>query len=172
MVKFGKYIILLKVGQINSHNHYMPKKLMTSLLFLIAVMIQNNAHTKPISSIKHDRMLKVRYSNADNGEGAEIFTYYCMSCHQVDGSGVPGMYPPLQKSNWVNGDKIKLIKILLNGLEGEIEVNGEIYSQVMPKQDYLTDHQIAAVLSYVRQNLGNQSDSIAVKDVLVLRVKH
>lgn len=109
----------------------MAKGIITSLLLLIFIpcIIQNNAHTKPVSNIKCGK-LNAKHNTNDNTEGAEIFMYYCMSCHQADGSGVPGMYPPLQKSNWVNGDKNRLIKILLNGLEGEIEVNGETYSIV------------------------------------------
>jgi mono/diheme cytochrome c family protein len=98
-------------------------------------------------------------------EGKTVFTTYCMACHQKDGSGVPRMFPPLQKSDWVNGDKKRLVNILLNGLEGDITVNDETYSQTMPKQDYLTDKQIASVLSYIRKNFGNQSDSVKVKDV-------
>ena len=102
-------------------------------------------------------------------QGKIIFERFCMSCHQKDGSGVPGMYPPLQESDWVNGDKNKIIKVVINGLQGDIEVNGEYYSQVMPTQAYLTNKQIAQVLSYIRTNLDNHADSVELKDVEAIR---
>lgn len=79
------------------------------------------------------------------------------------------MYPPLQNSNIVTGDKDKLIHILLNGLEGEIEVNGDIYDGVMPKQSNLTDEQIANVLTYIRQNLGNKAGEVRMEEVAKMR---
>lgn len=104
-------------------------------------------------------------------EGKKVYLQYCMACHQKDGSGVPGMYPPLKKSNWVTGDKKKIINIVINGLEGEIEVNGDVYSQTMPKQSNLTNKQVAQVLSYLRKNFGNQADSVKVRDVNAVRKK-
>ena len=101
--------------------------------------------------------------------GKEIYLKFCMSCHQKDGSGVPNMFPPLKNSDWVNGDKKRIINVVINGLEGEIQVNGETYSQMMPKQNYLTNKQVAQVLSYVRFNLGNHADSVKVKEVMTIR---
>ena len=103
------------------------------------------------------------------GDGETIYVKHCLSCHQKDGSGVPNMFPPIQKSDWVNGDKDKLIKVLLNGLEGDIDVNGDPYSQAMPKQNYLTDLQIASVLTYIRQNFGNNASAVLPADVAKLR---
>lgn len=103
--------------------------------------------------------------------GKEIYVKHCLTCHQTDGSGVPNMFPPIQKSDWVNGDKNKLIKVVLNGLQGDIEVNGDPFSQVMPKQDSLTDVQIAQLLTYIRQNFGNKADSVHPADVKNLRRK-
>jgi mono/diheme cytochrome c family protein len=104
--------------------------------------------------------------------GKELFMKYCLSCHQTDGSGVPNTYPPLRKSNWVNGDKFRLIKILLNGLQGEIEVNDDFYDQVMPKQITLSDEQIAIVLTYIRQNFGNDTTTVSTAEVAEVRGKN
>jgi mono/diheme cytochrome c family protein len=101
--------------------------------------------------------------------GAILYQKYCLSCHQKDGSGVPNMFPPLKNSNWVNGDPNRLIKNVLFGLSGEIEVNDEIYSQVMPKLDYLSDKQIAEILSYIRKNFGNNAKAVRLEEVKVLR---
>ena len=102
-------------------------------------------------------------------EGKAVFEKHCLMCHQKDGSGVPPMYPPVKKSDWVTGDKKRLVKILLNGLQGEITVSGETFSAAMPKQDFLTNRQIAQVLTYIRQNFENKADSVKVKDVMMIR---
>lgn len=102
-------------------------------------------------------------------QGKQIYEQYCLACHQTDGRGVSGMYPPVAASDWVQGDKTRLINVLLNGLQGEIKVNGETYNQVMPAHNFLKDEEIAAVLTYVRQNFGNTGDEINTKEVTALR---
>jgi len=102
-------------------------------------------------------------------EGKSVYMKFCLSCHQKDASGVPGMYPSLQKNKVVTGDKKKIINIVINGLQGEIEVNGEVYNQTMPPQNYLTNKQIAEVLSFLRQNFENKADSVKVKEVNIIR---
>jgi mono/diheme cytochrome c family protein len=103
--------------------------------------------------------------------GQEIYRKYCMACHQASGSGVPGMYPTLQKTDWVHGDKSRLIGLLLNGQQGEIKVNGQVFRGVMPTHQYLTDEQIADVLSYVRSNFGNTADAVLPDEVANIRQK-
>jgi mono/diheme cytochrome c family protein len=102
-------------------------------------------------------------TNANTGE--QVFLKYCMSCHQVSGGGVPGMYPTLHETDWVNGDKTRLITLLLKGQQGPITVNGNPFQGVMPPHDYLTDKQIADVLSYIRSNFGNHADAVTEKEV-------
>ena len=101
--------------------------------------------------------------------GKNLYLKYCMACHQTDGSGVPGMYPPLKSSDWINGDKTKIIKQVLFGRQGPITVNGEEYNQTMPPQNYLTDEQIAAILTYLRSNLGNKASAVSADEVKNLR---
>lgn len=131
------------------------------------VSCQNSPEYISVSNVSNVQLQSKTQSKLDDGKA--LYLRYCMACHQKDGSGVPGMYPPLQKSNWVIGDKKKIINVVLNGLEGEIEVNGDVYSQVMPKQNYLSNKQVAQVLSYLRKNFGNQADSVKVKDVASIR---
>jgi len=101
--------------------------------------------------------------------GQEVYLKYCMACHQASGSGVQGMYPTLQKTDWVYGDKSRLIGLLLNGQEGEITVNGQVFKGVMPPHQYLTDEQIASVLTYLRSNFGNDADAVLPEEVARLR---
>jgi mono/diheme cytochrome c family protein len=103
--------------------------------------------------------------------GKKIYTQYCLACHQEDGSGVPNMNPPLRKSDWVNGDKTKLITVVLNGLKDEIEVNGDTFNGIMASHSFLNDKQIADVLTYIRSNFDNTSDAIKPEDVKALRKK-
>jgi len=97
--------------------------------------------------------------------GKAIYEQYCMTCHQVDGAGAQNMIPPLIKTSYVLGDKAALTKILLNGMSGEIKVNGDIYSGEMPSQDYLKDEEIAAVLTYVRNSFGNKASAVTADEV-------
>ena len=101
--------------------------------------------------------------------GETVYKTYCLACHQTDGSGVPGTYPPLKKSDVVNGDKDHLIHILLEGLSGEVVVNGTTFNSIMPSQSYLTDQQIADVLTYVRSDFGNTSGAVTPDEVTSIR---
>jgi mono/diheme cytochrome c family protein len=101
--------------------------------------------------------------------GKAIYNQYCLACHQEDGSGVPSMNPPVRKSDWVSGDKTRLIKVIINGLDEEIVVNGESYQNAMAPHDFLSDQQIADLLSYLRSHLGNQADAVSPQEVAVQR---
>jgi len=101
--------------------------------------------------------------------GKKVYDSVCLACHMADGSGVPGMHPPLIKSDFVNGDAEKLIGIVLNGVKGKLEVKGEVYNSVMPPQANLSDQQIADVLTYIRGNFGNNSGPITPEQVKKVR---
>jgi mono/diheme cytochrome c family protein len=101
--------------------------------------------------------------------GKEIFMKYCLACHQTDGAGVTGMYPTLQKTDWVQGDKTRLIGLLLNGQKGVISVNGQTFKGEMPSHQYLSDEQAAQVLTYIRSNYGNSAPPITAEEVAQVR---
>nr|WP_321408739.1 cytochrome c [uncultured Carboxylicivirga sp.] len=106
-------------------------------------------------------------NNNDNGELS--YKKHCMSCHQKDAGGIPKMYPPLSKNSVISGDKDELIKIVLNGMSGEIEVNGIKYNGVMASYRNLSDTEIASVLNYLRSNFGNKGEIITPAQVKALR---
>lgn len=87
--------------------------------------------------------------------GKAVYTKYCLTCHQSDGSGVPGMHPPLGPGTWVEKDPQELVAIMMKGLSGKIEVDGEEYKNFMPSHAKLTDEEIADVLTYIRSSFGN-----------------
>lgn len=101
-------------------------------------------------------------------EGARLYNTHCSLCHQKNGRG-NDRFPPLNYSDWVNGDKERLIDVVLNGLEGEIKVHGRSYNNVMPKQDHLKNEEIALILTYIRQNFGNRSSGIDPQEVAKVR---
>ena len=97
-----------------------------------------------------------------------MYAQNCLSCHQADGLGVDGMNPPLSKTSYVLGDKTRLVNVLLKGLQG-VDIDGEPYNNIMPAYDYLTDQQIAAVLTYVRSSFGNKAAPVGTAEVQAVR---
>ncbi len=89
--------------------------------------------------------------------GAEVYNA-CMQCHQADGKGVAGSFPPLANSDYVTGDPKRLAAILINGIQGDFTVNGQVYNSQMPAwKDNYNDEEIAAVMTYVRNSFGNKA---------------
>jgi mono/diheme cytochrome c family protein len=103
-------------------------------------------------------------------KGQKVYELYCLPCHQVDGSGVFNMNPPLIKTPFLLGDQKKLIQIILKGLNEDIEVDGNTYSNPMPPfGDILKDEEIADVLTYVRNSFGNKASVITPAQVKTVR---
>jgi mono/diheme cytochrome c family protein len=101
--------------------------------------------------------------------GKIIYKRHCLSCHQVNAGGIPKMYPPLANNKVISGEKEPLIGIVLNGMSGEIEVNGETYNGVMASYRNLSDNDIADVLNYLRSEFGNSGEKITTEEVKALR---
>ena len=97
----------------------------------------------------------------------------CFTCHKPNGQGAVGQFPPLAGSDWVLGEKERLIKISIHGLMGEIEVNGVKYNNVMAPPGIppgsLTDQQIADVLTYIRNEWGNSASAVSPEEVATIR---
>lgn len=103
-------------------------------------------------------------------DGRQIFSTNCASCHQASGEGVEGTYPPLAGSEWVTGGEERIVRILLHGLSGPVDVAGETYSGAMPPWGgALSDAEIAAVTTYVRSSWGNKAPPIAPATVARVR---
>jgi glucose/arabinose dehydrogenase len=101
--------------------------------------------------------------------GEKLYQLHCRACHQQNGQGDGIRFPSIAGSDWVNGNKDTLIAVLLKGLEGPIKINGQPFNGVMPKFSQLPDRDIASILTYVRHNFGNQSDTISKIDVTIVR---
>ncbi len=105
----------------------------------------------------------------DLSQSQQLYNTFCSPCHQQDGKGARGRFPPLVASEWVIGDKEPLINIVLNGMSGTIEVNGESYNGQMPSYNFLSDEELSLILTYIRQNIGNDASNISVRDVRSVR---
>jgi mono/diheme cytochrome c family protein len=109
-------------------------------------------------------------SGTPTARGKIVYTSVCLPCHMADGGGVQNMNPPLVKTTYVLGDKAALIKIVLNGFNDDVEINGQTYSNTMSAHDDLKDQQIADVLTYVRNSFGNKASAVKVAEVTKVRV--
>lgn len=109
------------------------------------------------------------------GKGA--FKQVCITCHQESGLGMPGIYPPLAGSEWVNGSADRVVRIVVYGLKGEVHVAGKsftaaampVFGQVPGSAYNWSDEKIADVLTYVRQDWGNKAAPITAEQVAAVR---
>jgi mono/diheme cytochrome c family protein len=100
--------------------------------------------------------------------GKIVYNKTCVACHQMNGAGIPGAFPPLAKSDYLNADVNRAIKQVLVGSTGPITVNGKKYVTPMPKQ-VLSDQQIADVLTYIYASWGNNKSVVTPEMVKAIR---
>jgi mono/diheme cytochrome c family protein len=112
---------------------------------------------------------QVELSPRDRGK--KIFAANCQTCHQANGEGVPGQYPPLAGSEFTNGGSRRMAMIVLKGLQGPVKVKGRQYgSAVMqPWDKTLNDQKIADVMTYERSEWGNQASAVTAEQIAALR---
>lgn len=96
--------------------------------------------------------------------GKQVFFTSCYACHQPNGRGIPGVFPPLAGSDYIRAHRSGIASIPVHGLHGPIMVNGRLYNNVMPPQPF-TDEQIANALTYVLNSWGNDSGRVLPSDV-------
>ncbi len=105
--------------------------------------------------------------------GQNIYEMACLPCHQPEGKGLPGVYPPLAGSEWLRGNPAAVIRIVLHGLSGPITVAGQTYggpnSVPMPSMGGLTDEQIADVITFVRGEYGAKAAAVSSEQVRSVR---
>ncbi|MDT0688968.1 copper-containing nitrite reductase [Salegentibacter sp. F188] len=96
--------------------------------------------------------------------GKSIYAQNCLACHQATGAGIPNAFPPLASSDYLNADVHRAIEVVKRGLNGEIEVNGNVYNSVMPKIN-ISDEEVADVLTYIYNNWGNNKTLVTTEMV-------
>jgi mono/diheme cytochrome c family protein len=143
----------------------MLKPAMICGLFVLSFALLSQTK-KPAAPVQNKNALQ-----ASVERGKKVYMEQCLVCHQADGGGVQNMHPPLIKTKWVLGDKTVLVQIVLKGLTGDIEINENIYHNVMAPHADLSDQQIADVLTYVRNSFGNKAKAITPAEVKAIRAK-
>jgi mono/diheme cytochrome c family protein len=147
---------------------YLMKSVLMILLIITIGGVRLSAQTgkKPVVAKAQT------VTGAVMANGKKIYGQYCLACHMADGGGVPNMNPPLIKTSYVLGEKIRLINVILNGLATGEEIDGETYTNVMPAHNFLKDQEIADVLSFVRNSFGNKAGGISAAEVKGVRAKN
>jgi nitrite reductase (NO-forming)/hydroxylamine reductase len=103
--------------------------------------------------------------------GEQVFQTVCMACHQADGKGIAGAFPPLAGSDFLLSNKDRAVGIVVNGLQGEVLVNGAKFNSVMPAMIQLADQEIADALTYALNSWGNSGGSVAASQVSAERAR-
>jgi nitrite reductase (NO-forming) len=101
--------------------------------------------------------------------GKALYSGTCSVCHQGNGEGLPDVFPPLAKSDWLMKDKERSIGVVLNGLTGKVTVNGKDYNSVMPPMSQLSNDEIASILTYVTNEWGNSGPAVTPGEVAKVR---
>ncbi len=101
--------------------------------------------------------------------GGVLFKGTCSTCHQDNGAGLPNVFPPLAKSDYLLKDPRHAIEVVLNGLTGPVTVNGNTFNSVMPPMSQLTDDEVANILTYVLNTWGNSGPAISKQEVAKVR---
>ena len=141
------------------------------LLFIPTVLKAQTKKPVTKTSTANTAASSTNTLKASIGRGKTVYAKYCLTCHQVDGSGVINLNPPLTQTKWTLGSKTVLIQQILKGSSGKIEIDGDTFSNTMPPLKVLTDQQIADVLTYVRNSFGNKASAVSVGEVKSVRIK-
>jgi len=139
------------------------KKTAVLLSLLMLFSLCSWAQTKHKTTSSHSHLA----TSIANGKA--LYLKNCSTCHQDDGGGIGNMNPPLVKTTYVLGDKTKLIKLMLNGFNEEVEISGQYYQNTMPSHDFLKDQEIADVLTYVRNSFTNKASAVTATQVKTVR---
>jgi nitrite reductase (NO-forming)/hydroxylamine reductase len=110
-------------------------------------------------------------SPAQIESGKKVYEVACLACHQADGKGLPGAFPPLAGSDYLLGNQDRAVGVVVNGLQGEVVVNGVKFNSVMPAMTQLSDQEIADALTFALNSWGNAGGSIAASQVGAERAK-
>ena len=149
----------------------MKRLLLSALSFCLIFAVTNvtadtrddAVHAAEVASATAPSMAE-RISN-----GEKLYSANCAACHQANGAGLPGAFPPLAASDYIATDPMKAVHAVLNGLTGPITVNGNDYNSVMPNLSYMSDSDVADVVTFVINSFGNKGGDINAAQVAAAR---
>ena len=123
------------------------------------------------TNVKTPDEVKDNLLQGKESPGQVAYIRYCASCHLPQGQGDGNRFPPLFGSEWVYGDRTRLINVVLNGLSGPITVRKKPYDGVMPAHNFLNDEQVAQILTYIRTRLNHGGTAISAEEVQTVRAQ-
>jgi len=153
--------------------------IMLSSLFVIVAIIgcsQNGNEAAQQSASQSDTAVHDAETAAGAmgdvmARGEQVYLGNCAACHQPTGQGLPGAFPPLAQSDFLEGNRKEVLQAALFGLSGPITVNGTDYNGVMPSMGYLSDQDLADAITYVFNAWGNSLAAVSVEEVAALRAE-
>jgi mono/diheme cytochrome c family protein len=185
--------LLITLARKYPNNIYVADAIISNLYNKEDAFYKESLTLNPDTSLALNRRLKKvladveKAANSNNAKtlakeypkGAAIFQSVCQTCHGTDGNGITALGPPLNGSNWVQGDKNKLIPIVLYGLTGPIKIAGKLYKSPEINGDMpgigankeFTDEDIAQTLSFIRNSWNNKAGKITAADIGTVRKK-
>lgn len=142
------------------------KPLALAFALVVPVACTRGGEDAKIASARATRTLALERNPASANDGARVYATNCQSCHQSDGRGVPGAFPPLAGNPRVTGGPDAVIAAVKYGMSGKIRVGGESYDGTMPRWgQMISDDEIAAVVSYIRTTWHNRAAPVSLADV-------
>lgn len=149
----------------------MKRLTLVVLLFCLAFAVSNVAAATKDDAVHAAEVASANAATLDEriSNGEKLFVANCAACHQADGKGLSGAFPPLAASDYIAEDPMKAVHAVLNGLAGPITVNGTQYNAVMPNLSYLSDSDVANVVTFVVNSFGNKGGEINAAQVAAAR---
>lgn len=186
--------LLLALVKKYPSNKYVSDAVISNLPYREEQFSMEVAQFLPDTSLRINKQLRSVVSSFRNAQknrdpaiiakeyprGAALYLTTCQTCHAPDGNGIKSLGPPLNKSEWVTGDKDKLISIVMYGLTGPIKVNGHVYQAPeiaadMPgiaHAEEISDQDIAQVLNFIRRSWQNDASLVTTKEIVNVRSKY
>lgn len=96
--------------------------------------------------------------------GRQLYIQHCSNCHQADGKGLAKLFPPVDKSDFIDQNVEEVICLIRHGMSGEVVVNGVVYNQPMPAMPQLSNLEIAEIVTYIYNSWGRENGIVSVKD--------
>ena len=154
---------------------YFRVVLLGLMALAISACAQETGGDQAASSASDTAVHDAEVASGDMGEvmtrGEMVYLGNCAACHQPTGQGLPGAFPPLAQSDFLQGNRQDVMQAALFGLSGPITVNGVDYNGVMPSMGYLSDQELADALTYVFSSWGNSGAAVSVAEVTALRAE-
>lgn len=136
------------------------------LMLALAVSLSACAKEEPAAAVDTAVAARAAEAAAKSPEermanGERLYAVHCSACHQANGQGLAGAFPPLAESSYLADGPALAIDAVLNGLSGPITVNGKDYNAVMPNLSYLSDSDVADVVTFIMNSWNNPGGDVS-----------